>query len=67
VLLASVGALVVLLPSSGRNNGVHLAVSPQCGVLVGNTSDVNAGLNLLKYKTIVSFGVSGSGLPNNFI
>jgi len=55
--LVSVGALVPR-QRNGGNDGIHLAVSPQCGPLVGNTADVNAGLNMLKYKTIVSFGDS---------
>ncbi|EGN93505.1 carbohydrate esterase family 16 protein [Serpula lacrymans var. lacrymans S7.3] len=40
------------------NDGIHLAVGPQCGPLGGTTADVNAGLNLGQYKTIVSFGDS---------
>ena len=39
------------------NNGIHLAVSPICGPLSGNTSDVNAGIDLSCIKTIVAFGV----------
>ena len=39
------------------NDGVHLAVSPKCGTLGGNFTDVNAGIDLHKIKTIVSFGV----------
>lgn len=37
---------------------VHLAVHPRCGPLYGNFSDVNAGLDMTKYTTIVSFGDS---------
>jgi len=40
------------------NDGIHLAVSPRCGPLGGNTSDVNAGIDLKSIKTIVSFGDS---------
>ncbi len=40
-----------------RNNGIHLAVSPVCGPLSGNVSDVNAGIDLKTIKTIVAFGV----------
>ncbi|KAI0658162.1 hypothetical protein C8Q70DRAFT_918294 [Cubamyces menziesii] len=40
------------------NNGIHLAVSPICGPLSGNTSDVNAGIDLSCIKTIVAFGDS---------
>ena len=39
------------------NNGIHLAVSPVCGPLSGNVSDVNAGVHLSRIKTIVAFGV----------
>lgn len=39
------------------NDGIHLAVNPNCGPLGGNTADVNAGIDLSKIKTIVSFGV----------
>lgn len=41
-----------------RNNGIHLAVSPNCGALGGTTADVNAGINPSSIKTIVSFGVT---------
>lgn len=41
-----------------RNNGIHLAVSPVCGPLSGNVSDVNTGIDLSTVKTIVAFGVS---------
>ncbi|OJT04615.1 hypothetical protein TRAPUB_4680 [Trametes pubescens] len=41
-----------------RNNGIHLAVSPVCGPLSGNVSDVNAGIDLKTIKTIVAFGDS---------
>ncbi|KAI0672068.1 hypothetical protein C8Q78DRAFT_1068709 [Trametes maxima] len=41
-----------------RNNGIHLAVSPVCGPLSGNVSDVNAGVDLKSIKTIVAFGDS---------
>lgn len=40
------------------NDGIHLAVSPQCGPLSGTASDFNAGLNLPQFKTIVAFGDS---------
>ena len=40
------------------NDGIHLAVSPVCGPLSGNTSDVNSGILLPFIKTIVAFGVS---------
>ncbi|KAI0703906.1 hypothetical protein C8T65DRAFT_654606 [Cerioporus squamosus] len=40
------------------NHGIHLAVSPVCGPLSGNVSDVNAGINLTGIKTIVAFGDS---------
>ncbi|OSC99273.1 carbohydrate esterase family 16 protein [Trametes coccinea BRFM310] len=41
-----------------RNHGIHLAVSPVCGPLSGNVSDVNAGVDLKRIKTIVAFGDS---------
>ncbi|KAG6331802.1 hypothetical protein ID866_7287, partial [Astraeus odoratus] len=37
---------------------VHLAVHPRCGPLSGRVSDVNAGLDSARYKTIVAFGDS---------
>ncbi|KDN44610.1 hypothetical protein RSAG8_05375, partial [Rhizoctonia solani AG-8 WAC10335] len=45
---------------TSRNDGIHLAIGPTCGRLssTGNTSDLNAGLDLKRYKTIVSFGDS---------
>jgi len=48
----------MMIPSTVPNGGIHLAVSPRCGPLSGNVSDVNAGLYLHRYKTIVSFGDS---------
>ncbi|KAI9068171.1 carbohydrate esterase family 16 protein [Trametes sanguinea] len=47
-----------LLAGRERNNGIHLAVSPVCGPLSGNVSDVNAGIDLKRIKTIVAFGDS---------
>ncbi|KAJ7447259.1 carbohydrate esterase family 16 protein [Mycena latifolia] len=45
-----------------RTSAVHLAASPQCGNLSGGVpSDVNVGLNLAGYKTIVAFGDSYTG------
>lgn len=52
------GALITPRQASDGNDGIHLAVKPQCGPLSGSTADVNAGIDLSKYKTIVSFGVS---------
>ena len=38
---------------------IHLAVGPRCGPLSGDTyADVNAGIDPLQFKTIVSFGVN---------
>ena len=51
-------ALIIPRQDNGTNDGIHLAVKPKCGPLWGNTSDVNAGLDLGRYETIVSFGVS---------
>lgn len=44
--------------AGGDNDGIHLAVSPQCGSLDGMTTNVNAGIAFTNIKTIVSFGVS---------
>ncbi|KAI0314311.1 hypothetical protein OF83DRAFT_1064051 [Amylostereum chailletii] len=44
--------------AQGDNDGIHLAVHPSCGSLGGNFTDVNAGIDLQKIKTIVSFGDS---------
>ena len=38
-------------------NGIHLAVSPVCGPLSNNVSDVNAGVHFSRIKTIIAFGV----------
>lgn len=57
-LVVGTGALIVPRQDNGTNDGIHLAVKPQCGPLSGNMSDVSAGLDLGKYRTIVSFGVS---------
>ncbi|CDO76317.1 Carbohydrate Esterase Family 16 protein [Trametes cinnabarina] len=46
------------LSGRDRNNGIHLAVSPVCGPLSGNVSDVNAGIDIKRIKTIVAFGDS---------
>ncbi|KAI1782982.1 hypothetical protein LXA43DRAFT_1103129 [Ganoderma leucocontextum] len=40
------------------NDGIHLAVSPVCGPLSGNVSDVNAGIHLPLIRTLVAFGDS---------
>ncbi|KAI0658160.1 hypothetical protein C8Q70DRAFT_997204 [Cubamyces menziesii] len=37
------------------NTCIHLAVSPVCGLLSGNVSEVNAGVHLSRIKTIVAF------------
>ena len=55
---AGAGALIIPWQDNGTNDGIHLAVKPKCGPLWGNMSDVNAGLDLGRYETIVSFGVS---------
>ncbi|KAF8514791.1 hypothetical protein JB92DRAFT_2917919 [Gautieria morchelliformis] len=48
------------------NNGIHLAIGPNCGSLSGLFSDVNAGLLALdSYKTIVSFGDSYTDTGGN--
>lgn len=46
-----------------RNDGISLAVSPNCGSLAGAPADVNAGLlPLAAYRTLVTFGVSWTDL-----
>ena len=64
-LVAHLAFAFSLLPVLARhlvrqdsNNGIHLAVSPICGLLSGNSTDANAGVDLRAVKTIVSFGVS---------
>ena len=55
------GARILSPPSNVArqdNDGIHLAVSPICGPLSGNTSDVNSGIHIPLIKTIVAFGVS---------
>ncbi|KAH7921927.1 carbohydrate esterase family 16 protein [Leucogyrophana mollusca] len=54
----AIGIEATVLRRQLPNDGIHLAVGPQCGPLAGTVSDVNAGLELSKYKTIVSFGDS---------
>ncbi|PIL28541.1 hypothetical protein GSI_08582 [Ganoderma sinense ZZ0214-1] len=49
---------VLAPPQADDNNGIHLAVSPACGPLSGAVSDVNAGVDLKRIKTIVAFGDS---------
>jgi len=39
------------------NDGIHLAVSPQCGQLSGTQANINAGIDRRNIRTIVSFGV----------
>ena len=62
LILASFASIVTAssfsIPQEERNDGIHLAVHPQCGSLGGNFTDVNAGIDLWSIKTIVSFGVS---------
>ncbi len=48
---------VASLRQHGSSDGIHLAVSPACGSLSGNASDVNSGIDLKRVKTIVAFGV----------
>jgi hypothetical protein len=47
-------------PLPPDNDGIHLAVGPDCGKLSGSTADINAGINSGTIKTIVSFGVSSN-------
>ena len=58
LLAASARAAQFRLSRQDRNNGIHLAVSPVCGPLSGDSTDANAGIDLGSVKTIVAFGVS---------
>lgn len=52
---------------NGTNDGIHLAIGPNCGSLSGQFSDVNSGLlDPNFYKTIVSFGDSYSNVSTHF-
>ena len=62
VAFISVEASPILTWDGNYNDGIHLAVSPKCGSLSGTVTDVNAGVELFKMDTIVSFGV-GFGRP----
>lgn len=67
VALCSSFLLAVSFPRrSGGNNsndGIHLAIVPNCGSLNGKFSDVNSGLlDPDSYKAIVSFGDSYSNI-----
>jgi hypothetical protein len=68
--LGALSALVLVAPSvvaapappSGPayNDGIHLAVEPNCREWNGPVADVKRGLpDLTKFKTIVAFGVRG--------
>jgi hypothetical protein len=54
--LAATSATSAIVVQRGTLD-VHLAVSPKCGTLSGSPADVNAGLRLSTYNTVVSFGV----------
>lgn len=63
VMLCSFFVFAILFPrrSGGidTNDGIHLAIGPNCGSLGGKFSDINSGLlDIISYKTIVSFGDS---------
>jgi len=56
---ALASARIPIRRADDRNDGIHLAVRPNCGALSGRVSDVNAGLlPLSSYQTIVAFGDS---------
>lgn len=57
VAFIPVEASPILTWDGNYNDGIHLAVSPKCGSLSGTVTDVNAGVELFKIDTIVSFGV----------
>ncbi|KAH0831387.1 hypothetical protein J3R83DRAFT_14050 [Lanmaoa asiatica] len=58
ILTLATSVSATLRSRQGNNDGIHLAVGPQCGPFPGTVADMNAGLNLSQYKTIVSFGDS---------
>ncbi|KAH0831402.1 carbohydrate esterase family 16 protein [Lanmaoa asiatica] len=58
ILALATSVTATVRSRQGNNDGIHLAVGPQCGPLPGTVADMNAGLNLNQYKTIVSFGDS---------
>ena len=66
VYFIGVGALVTPQTAAITNDGIHLAVGPKCGPLSGPSADVNAGIDLRKIKTIVSFGVGIYSWPRNY-
>ncbi|VDB86519.1 unnamed protein product [Peniophora sp. CBMAI 1063] len=45
-------------PQKENNDGIHLAISPPCGTLSENVTNVNVGIDLRDIDTIVSFGDS---------
>ena len=55
---ALTGQTVIQDGADDDNDGIHLAVHPTCGTFGGNFTDANAGVNLTRMQTIVSFGVS---------
>jgi hypothetical protein len=59
LLSLSVVASARLVKDANTNDGITLAVSPQCGSATGTATDLNEGIaSLSTFKTIVSFGVS---------
>ncbi|KAF7328272.1 Carbohydrate esterase family 16 protein [Mycena venus] len=52
-LLSAVAAIIV---PRQTNDGVHLAITPACGKLGGNFTNVNAGIVTSGIKTLVAFG-----------
>lgn len=56
-LLCAFAEATLLSRQGSYETDVHLAVHPHCGPLWGKVSDVNAGLDLTRINTIVSFGV----------
>lgn len=61
VLILALYSSVVFATTAPVNDGIHLAIGPNCGSLAGNFSDVNSGLHRPDfYDTIVSFGDSYS-------
>lgn len=54
---ASAGFHTIRRQDSINNNGINLAVHPECGTLGGNFTDVNVGIDPSSIRTIVTFGV----------
>ena len=66
LLLSVAPALSRSVTTSRRatNDGIVLAVTPNCGTATGTVTDINEGVPALKtFKTIVAFGVRPISVP----